>query len=133
MNEALFPDVILPRGGGDRPKRSWFDLSQCTTMAIKELSQLINLPIDNVPGAPPPEDTPNEKSIDRQQPDLTCTPDPTKTKAHRQVVGVKHSGGKAYGKATELYNKHCQLSKQWDPWHPFRSAHPFQQAQLFSQ
>jgi hypothetical protein len=30
--------------------------------------------------------------------DLTCTPDPTKTRAHRQVVGVETMGGKAYGK-----------------------------------
>jgi hypothetical protein len=42
-------------------------------------------------------------------------------------------GGKAYGKATGLYNKHCKFSEQWNPWHPFRSAHDFQQAQSFSQ
>jgi len=42
-----------------------------------------DLLIDNVPGAPPPEDTPNEEAIDPQQPDLTCIPDPTKTKANR--------------------------------------------------
>jgi len=51
--------------------------------------------IDNVPGAPPPDDTPNEEPIDPQQPDLTCTPDPTKTKAYRQVVGLENAGGKA--------------------------------------
>jgi len=51
--------------------------------------------IDNVPGAPPPDDTPNEEPIDPQQPDLTCTPDPTKTKAYRQVVGLENAWGKA--------------------------------------
>jgi len=92
-----------------------------------------NPPIDNVPGAPPPEDTPDEETIDPQKPDLTCTPDPTKTRAHRQVVGVENARGKAYGKATGLYNKHRKYSEQWNPWHPFQSAHDFQQAQSFSQ
>jgi hypothetical protein len=89
--------------------------------------------IDNVPGAPPPEDTPNKDPIDPQQPNLTCTPDPTKTKAHQQVVGLENAGGKAYGKATGLYNKPHKYSEQWNPWHPFRSTHDFQQAQSFSQ
>jgi len=81
-------------------------------MAIDELSQLIHLPMDNVPGAPPPEDTPDEETIDPQTPDLTCTPDQTKTRGHRQVVGVENAGGKAYGKATGLYNKHHEYSVQ---------------------
>jgi len=68
--------------------------------------------IDNVPGAPPPEDTLNEEPIDPQQPDLTCTPDPTKTKAHRQVVGVENAVGKENGKATGLYNKQQKYSEQ---------------------
>jgi len=102
-------------------------------MVIDELSQLIHLPIDNVPGAPPPEDTPDEETIDPQKPDPSCTPDPTKTRAHRQVVGVENTGGKAYGKATGLYHKHHKYSEQWNPWHPFQSAHDFQQAQSFSQ
>jgi len=101
-------------------------------MAIDKLS-INDLLIDNVPGAPPPEDTPNQEPIDPQQPDLTCTPDPTKTKAYRQVVGVENVGGTAYGKATGLYNKHRKYSEQWNPWHPFRSAHNFQQAQSLSQ
>ena len=100
-------------------------------MAIDKLS-INDLLIDNVTGAPPPEDTPNKEPIDPQQPDLTCTPDPTRTKAHWQVVGVKNAGEKAYGKATGLYNKHRKYSEQWNPWHPFRSAHDFQQAQSFS-
>jgi len=101
-------------------------------MAIEKLS-INDLLIDTVPGAPPPEATPNEKPRDPQQPDLTCTPDPTKAKAHRQVVGVENAGGKANGKATGLYNKHRKYSEQWDPWHPFQSAHDVQQAQSFSQ
>jgi hypothetical protein len=88
-------------------------------MAIDELSQLIHLPIDNVPGARPPEDTPDKEPIDPQKPDLTCTPDPTKMRAHRQLVRVENAGGKAYGKATGLYNKHRKYSEQWNPWHPF--------------
>ena len=100
-------------------------------MAIDKQS-INDLLIDNVPGAPPPEDTPNEESIDPQQPELTCTPDPTKTKAHRQVVGVKNAGGKAYGNATGLYNKHRKFSAQWNPWHSFRSSYNFQQAQSLS-
>ena len=50
-------------------------------MAIDKLA-IDDLLIDNVPGAPPPEDSLNKESIDPQQPDLTCTSDPTKTKAH---------------------------------------------------
>jgi len=66
-------------------------------MAIDKLS-IDDLLIDNIPGAAPPEDTPNKEPIDPQQPDLTCTPDPTKTKAHRQVVGVENVGGKHMAK-----------------------------------
>jgi hypothetical protein len=76
-------------------------------MAIDKLS-INDLLIHNVPDAPPPEDTPNEEPIDAQQPDLAYTPDPTKTKAQRQLDGVENVGGKAYGKATELYKKHCK-------------------------
>ena len=92
-----------------------------------------DLLINNIPGAPPPEDTPNNEPLDHPQPDFTCTPDLTKTKAHRQVVGVENVRGKAYGKATGLYNKLWKYSEQWNQWHQFRSAHDFQQAQLFSQ
>ena len=70
-------------------------------MAIDKL-QINDLLLDNLQGSPPPEDTPNEELIDPQQPDLTCTSDPTKTKAHRQVVGVENVGGKEYRKATAL-------------------------------
>ena len=102
-------------------------------MAIDELSQLIHLPIDNVAAAPPPEDTPDKETIDTHKPDLTSSPDLTKTRAHGQVVGVGNAGEKAYGKATGLYNMHRKYSEQWNPWHSVPSAHDFQQAQLFSQ
>jgi hypothetical protein len=102
-------------------------------MAIDVLSQIICLPIDILPGAPPHEDTSDEETLDPQKPDLTCTPDSTKTRAHWQGVGVKYAGGKAYGKATGLYNKHRKYSEQWNPLHPFQSAYDFQQVQAFSQ
>jgi hypothetical protein len=71
-------------------------------MAVDELSQLLHLPIDNVLGAPPPEYTVNRDTVDPQKTDLTCTTDPKKPRAHRQVVGVANAGGMAYGKATGL-------------------------------
>jgi hypothetical protein len=74
-------------------------------MAINKLS-MNDLPIANIPGAQPPDDIPNKELTDPQQPDLTCSPDSTKTKTHRKVVGVENTGGKQYGKATGLYNKH---------------------------
>jgi len=46
---------------------------------------------------------------------------------------VDNAGGKAYGTATGLYNKHCKNSEQWNPWHPFQSAHDLQHSQSFSQ
>jgi hypothetical protein len=106
MNDRRLPDGIVSPAGWNRPEPSWFDSSRCTCIAIDKLSQLIHLPIHNVPCAPPPDDTPDEEPIEPQKPDLTCTPDPTKTRAHRQVVGVEHAEGKEYGKATGLYNKH---------------------------
>jgi len=54
-------------------------------MAIDKLS-INDLLIDNLLGAPPPDDTPNKEPINPQQTDLTSTPDPTKTKVHMQVV-----------------------------------------------
>jgi hypothetical protein len=66
--------------------------------------------IGNVLGTPPPEDTQNEEPIDTQQSDLTCTPVPTRTNTHKQVVGVDNAGQKAYGKATGWYNKHRKYS-----------------------
>jgi hypothetical protein len=96
-------------------------------MAIDKLAH-DDVIIDNVPGPPPPVDTPKEEPIDPQQPDLTCTSHPTKTKAHRQVLGVENVGWKAYSKATRLYNKHHKYAEQCNPWTVFRSAHNFQMA-----
>jgi hypothetical protein len=70
-------------------------------MAIDKLS-IHDLLIDNVPGTPPPDDAANKEPIDPQQPDHSCTPNPTKMKTYRQVVGVDNVGRKAYGKATGL-------------------------------
>jgi hypothetical protein len=66
-------------------------------MAIDKLSINDQL-IDNVPGAPPPEGAPNEEPINPQQPDLTCTPNQTKTKADTPEVGVEIVGRTVYGK-----------------------------------
>jgi len=101
MNEGLLPNGILPPASWDHPEPSWLDYIRCTWMAIDELPINDRL-IDNVPGAPPPEHTLDEEPINPQRPDLTCTHDPTKTKAHRQVVGLENAGGEAYGKATGL-------------------------------
>jgi hypothetical protein len=131
--KGLIPDGIEQPAGWVWPEPSWLDFSHCTRMAINMLSQLIHLPIDNVSGTPPPEYTPDTETTDPQMPNLTCTPDSTKTRAHRQVGGVENVGGKAYGKATRLYNKHCKFPKQWSPWHPFQSADDIQLAQSYSQ
>jgi len=55
------------------------------------------------------------------------------TTADRQVLGEENAGGKAYGNATGLYNKHRKYSEQWNPSHPFQSGHDFQQTQSLSQ
>jgi len=39
--------------------------------------------LDIVTGLPPPEDSPDEDAIDPLKPNLVCTPDATKTKAHK--------------------------------------------------
>lgn len=54
-----------------------------------------DLPIDKVTVAPLPEDTRNEEIVVFLKPDLIYTPDPTKTKADRQVVREENVGGKA--------------------------------------
>ena len=131
MNEWPLPYQILPPAGFPHAEPSWFDYSRCTWMALDKLP-IHDLLRNNVPGAPPPDDTPNEEPIDPSQPDLTCTPDPMMRKTHWHGVEVENTGGQAYGKATGLYNKHRKCSEQWNPWHPFRSAHNFQLAQSFS-
>jgi hypothetical protein len=88
-------------------------------MAIDDHSQLNHLRIDNIPGAPPRENTPDEETIDPQKPHQTCAPDSTKMRAYRLVVGRDNAGGKANGKTTALYNKHRKYSEQSNPWHHF--------------
>jgi len=132
MNEGRLPNRILPCASWDHPEPSLFQYSRCIWMAIDKLS-INDLLMANIPGASQHEDSSNEEPIDPQQPDLICTADPTKTKAHRQVVGVDNAWRKAYGRASKLYNKHHKYSAQWNPWHPFRSAHDIQHAQSFSQ
>jgi len=92
-----------------------------------------DLPIDILPSVPQPEDYPDEETIDPQMPDQTCTPDGTKMRAPRQVVGVDTVGGKANGKPTVLYNKHRKYSEQWIAWHPFQSTNNVPQAQTLCQ
>jgi len=91
-----------------------------------------HLPIDHVPGAPPPEVAPDKDTLDPQEPNLTYPHDPTKTMAHREVVGVDNVVGKANGKATGLYNKHRKYSEQWNPCNPIHSAHNLQQTRSFT-
>jgi len=112
---------------------SQFDFSQCTWIAIDEISQRFHLPIVNVPSAPQPEDTPNKETIDPQKPYPTCTPDPPKTRTHRQIVRVENAGIIACGKATGLYNKHRKYSEGWKPCHLVLSTHNFQHNRSFSQ
>jgi hypothetical protein len=69
-------------------------------MAINKLS-IDDLLTDNVLGAPPSGDTPNDKPKDHQLPDHHCTPDPTKMKADRQVVAVENMEGKHMAKQLE--------------------------------
>jgi hypothetical protein len=78
-------------------------------MAIYELSQLIHLPIDNVPGAPPPKDTPDEETIDPQKPDLTCTPDATIMRAHREVVEVENTGAENVWQSNQIVQQALQV------------------------
>jgi hypothetical protein len=71
-------------------------------MATVELSQPIHPLINNVPSAPTPTETSNEKTIDPREHDLTCTFHATQTRAPWQVVGVENVGGKAYGKQLDF-------------------------------
>jgi len=133
INQGFLPDCIVHPEGCNRPEPSWLDFSRCTHEWPSMRQSTNDLTIDNVHGVPAPEDTPDEDTQDPQKPDLKCTPDSTKSKAYRQVVVVENSGGKAYGKATGLWNKHHKYTEQWHSWHPFRSGYEFQLAQSFSQ
>jgi len=91
-----------------------------------------DLTTENISGAPTPEHTPNDETIDSLMADLSCTHDPTEAKAQRQVIAVDNVGGNAYSKATGMYNKHRKFSEQWNSLHHFLSAHNFPQAQCLS-
>jgi hypothetical protein len=92
IDQAQLSNRILLPARYNHPELSLFHYSMCSGMAIDKLSRN-DLLIPNVPGAPQPEDTPHNESIDSEQPDLTCTPDPTQTKTYRQVFGVENAGG----------------------------------------
>lgn len=77
INEERLLDRILHPACWDCLEPSWFDYSRCTLMAITKLT-VNNLPMDNVPGAPPPEDTSAKDPIDPEQRAFTCTSDPTR-------------------------------------------------------
>ena len=108
MHEGLLPNRILPPAGWDHPEPSWFDYSRCNWMAIDKLS-INDLLRDNIQGEPPPEDMPNEEPIDPQQSDLTWTPDPTKTKAHWQIVGVENAGGESVWQSYWIVQRALQV------------------------
>jgi hypothetical protein len=62
--EWLLSDGISRRVGWDRHEPIWFEFSLCSWKAIDELCEQIHLPLDNVPGVPPQEDTADEERID---------------------------------------------------------------------
>ena len=100
-------------------------------MAINML--LINdLHMDNILGAPLPEDTPNEEPIDSQQPDLTCTPEPTITKVYREVVGEVNAGESIW-QSSWIVQQASKALRRMKSMPSFWSAYDFQQAQSFSQ
>lgn len=78
---------------------------------------------ETVPGVSPPEDAPKEETSDPQMPQMTCTLNQTKARAHREVAGGEYAEGTVYGKTTGLYNKHHGDSERFNPLHPFHSTH----------
>jgi len=69
----------------------WLSLSYSTN----------DLPMENVPGAPPLEHTLNKEKIQPRKPDRTYSPDPTTAKPPRQVFGVEYVEGKYMAKQPE--------------------------------
>jgi len=80
MYQSIYPNRILPPAMWDHPKPWWFDWSSNTRMSSDKMT-IHNRLLDNVPRPPPADDTPYKDSIDPQQPDISCTRDPPKTKA----------------------------------------------------
>jgi hypothetical protein len=129
---GLLPNRIGLPASCDHHEQSWLQYSRCIWTAINKLSSNNRL-IQNILGAPPAEDPPNEESNYPELSSLTFTPDPTMTKAHRQVVGVDYVGGNANAKESRLYSKHRNFSERWSLWHRFRSVHDLQPPPSFSQ
>jgi hypothetical protein len=81
-------------------------------MVIDLPNQLIQLFLYNVPVAPPPQVNPIEDYLDLHHSDLTWTPDPTKTMAHRPEVGLTNMHRKSYCKEMKLDNKFFKYYKK---------------------
>jgi hypothetical protein len=73
--------------------------------------------IPEVPTSPQPVD-----------PDLTCTPDTTRTIRYSDVHGPD-SVGRIYGPAESIYSKH--MSGNWNPWSPFYNEKEYELVQWF--
>jgi len=110
---------------------------QLLVCVLRILSDIDRSVGDDIPGNEPPPREGNtvwdglrlgETSADPpepEHPDLTCTPDPTKTVFYTAFEGPD-SAGKSYGPATTLYKKH--LKEDWNPWYPFLNGKDFEQA-----
>lgn len=96
MNEGQLTDGTLPPAGWDHATPSWFSYSRCTRIAM-DMTSTNDLLIHNVQDAPPPGDPPNKEPIDPSQPDFPSTHDPTTTKAHTQIIGVRKVGRREDG------------------------------------
>jgi len=57
-----------------------------------------DLPIDSMPVALPPKDTPDEETVNHLKSNLKWTADPTMTKVDREVVGLENAAGKHVAK-----------------------------------
>jgi hypothetical protein len=66
-------------------------------MALQKLANGY-LPVENVPGAPPPDGTHNTQQIDLQPLHPTCTSVQTMPLAYLEVVGEDNTDGKVSGK-----------------------------------
>jgi hypothetical protein len=83
-------------------------------MVIDLPNQLIQLPLYNIPVAPPPQVNPIDDYLNLTHSDLTCTPDPTKIMAHRPEVGLTNMHRTLYFKERELDNKFFKYTKKWN-------------------
>jgi len=111
VSDVQLPKRMIPPAGWNSPLPAWNNWSRYMWMAV-DMWQINYLYIDNILGASPVKDNPNQEPIHSHQPDVTCTPDPIKTKAHRKEVGVENTQGIGHSKATELYNKDWIYTEQ---------------------